>query len=221
MVDSQALRALLCPHEDVEKAFPMAAYMKNRFAFLGIQKPKRHELTREFRKVAKSWDAPKLRETVDVLWAQDEREFVYLAIELLRSTSVLEATDLPWLKNLIVTHSWWDSVDALAPDVIGPLVLRFPELGEEVESWGTDPNFWLRRAAIIHQLGFKSRTDEARLFRLCLQNAGEKEFFLRKGIGWALRQYARTNPLAVKMFVEENTESLSPLSRREALKRLG
>jgi 3-methyladenine DNA glycosylase AlkD len=220
MVDPEVFRALLLPHADLERGRGMSAYMKNQFEFLGIPKPKRFELTRELRKSAKSWDAAQLRETVDVLWAQNEREFLYIALELLHETKLLQASDLTWLKGLILTKSWWDSVDTLAPHPLGKLVQKFPELGEEVESWGAAPNFWLRRSAILHQLGYKNRTDEARLFRLCLQNAEEKEFFIRKGMGWALRQYARTNPEGVKQFVETNADRFAPLTRREALKHL-
>jgi 3-methyladenine DNA glycosylase AlkD len=97
-------------------------------------------------------------------------------------------------------------------------VLQFPELKSTLDLWRQNQNFWLRRSAIIHQLGFQTKTDAQRLFQYCLENANSEEFFIRKGIGWALRQYARSNPQAVYQFVEQYQDKLSALSIREALK---
>jgi 3-methyladenine DNA glycosylase AlkD len=118
----------------------------------------------------------------------------------------------------MVEKSWWDSIDALTGQVVGPLVLRFPELKKEMDRCSRHPNFWLRRSAILHQLAYKDQTDPERLFGYCLNNAANPEFFIRKAIGWALRQYAHTDPQAVYNFVDNHRDRLSPLSIREALK---
>jgi 3-methyladenine DNA glycosylase AlkD len=127
---------------------------------------------------------------------------------------------LPVLRRLIVTHSWWDTVDALASHSVGPLVRRQPELARELDDWSVSENLWLRRTALIYQLGYKERTDAARLFAYVDRMAHEKEFFIRKAIGWALRQYARTAPAEVKAFLLPRRQKLSGLSWREATKHL-
>jgi 3-methyladenine DNA glycosylase AlkD len=120
-----------------------------------------------------------------------------------------------------VTHkSWWDTVDALAHSV-GALVLRHPELQDEMDVWIADDDLWVARVAIIHQLGAKQATDTDRLFGYCTTRASHPDFFIRKAIGWALREYSKTDPDAVRQYVAGMGGKLSSLSRREALKRIG
>lgn len=140
--------------------------------------------------------------------------------------------------HAIVTHSWWDTVDALASNAVGPLVYVFPEeflpvmehwidigaddpRGLDAEDPGGGNTLWLRRAALLHQLSYKDETDPERLFRYCSKRMHEKDFFIRKAIGWALRTYGRFDPAAVQQFVSDNESSLSPLSQKEALKNIG
>lgn len=194
----------------------MAAYIKGKFTFLGIQTPLRREaslpLIRAF--------AGNPIEAAEALWALPEREYQYVAIDLLRRQSKqLNGDHLPALEALVQHKSWWDSVDGLAV-TIGSIVLRQPELARRMDSLIESPNLWLRRVALLHQLEWKDSTDEARLFDYCRQCADEKEFFIRKAIGWALRQYARTNPTAVRGFLGMHREKLSGLSFREASKHL-
>ena len=190
----------------------MAAYMKNQFPFLGLKRPAWEPLAADFFTNAPN-DEAWLHEAARLLWAQPEREFAYVAAQLLKKKKkFLTPETLLLLEELIPQNAWWDSVDALAGHVLGPLVLCVPALQVEMDRWSVHENHWLRRAAILHQLGHKSRTDEARLFAYCRANAAESDFFLRKGIGWALRTYASTNPDAVLAFVAENRETLSPLS---------
>ena len=127
---------------------------------------------------------------------------------------------LETVRSLIVTRSWWDTVDTLAANVVGPLVSNHPALRATMDAWSTDDNLWLVRTAILHQLRYRSATDPDRLFRYCDAQAGHGDFFIRKAIGWALREYARTDPDAVRTFVATHRDRLSGLSVREASKHL-
>jgi 3-methyladenine DNA glycosylase AlkD len=211
-----ALAAALEARRDPERAVAMAAYMKDRFPFLGVPSPVRRVAQRE---AIGDWRTPaadELAAFARACWARDEREFQYAACDtLIRHVKRLGPDALDLCEMLITTKPWWDTTDALASRVVGPLAHR-PVL----ERWLTSGNLWLERTAIIHQLGAKDRTDEAFLFRACLTHAGSTEFFHRKAIGWALRQYARTDPDAVRRFVAEHENELSGLSKREALKHL-
>ena len=124
------------------------------------------------------------------------------------------------IRTLITTRSWWDTVDPLATRVVGGLVRRHPELTAEMDAWSVAENLWLVRTAILHQLHYGPDTDTDRLFGYCTRQAGHRDFFVRKAIGWALRQYARTDPAAVSGYVAGNRDGLSPLSVREATKHL-
>lgn len=115
---------------------------------------------------------------------------------------------------LISTKSWWDTVDAIAPKPVGKIAASYPEVIEEtLDGWAVHENMWLRRAAILFQLKYKEKTDDALLYRYILKNADSKEFFIQKAIGWALREYSKTNPASVKEFIENH--KLAPLSVRE------
>ncbi len=201
-------------------AGPMEAYMKNRFVFYGIKSPERKAIFKTFVKTNGLPAIDELEDVIESLWEQPYRECHYCTLELLdKMQKHLEPKHLPMLEELIITNSWWDTIDMIASHQIGGLLKKYPELiTDNTERWIQSDNFWLQRLAIIYQLGYKKDTDAERLFRYCTLQAGSKEFFVRKAIGWALRQYAYTNPIAVKQFVA-NT-NLSPLSQREALKGL-
>ncbi len=124
------------------------------------------------------------------------------------------------MRELITTKSWWDTVDTLAAHTVGPLVAAHPELADTMDAWVGDENMWLSRTAILHQLRYKERTDAERLFRYCTARAGHKDFFIRKAVGWALREYAYTDPDGVRAYISEHRDNLSPLSVREASKHL-
>jgi 3-methyladenine DNA glycosylase AlkD len=208
--------AALTPLADAEQAQGMRAYMKNRFEFLGIQTPPRRQLCKPL--IHAYTGNPITAATA--LWRLEAREYQYVACDFLRHhASQLKASDLPQLEKLVQRKSWWDSVDALTP-TIGNLVSREPELVARMDQLIEADDFWLRRVAILHQLAWKEETDQARLFGYCLQCAGESEFFIRKAIGWALRQYARTEPDAVRAFLKKHANTLSGLSLREAGKHL-
>ena len=210
------LKLQLQPLADPEKAGRMAAYMKGKFAFLGIQTPPRRQaslpLIRAFH--------GNLIEAAQALWALPQREYQYVAIDLLRHHGKrLGSEHLPALEELVQGNAWWDTVDSLAV-TIGGIVFRQPELARRMDILIASPDLWLRRVALLHQLEWKEHTDQARLFDYCRQCANEKEFFIRKAIGWALRQYARTEPEAVRSFLAAHRKNLSGLSFREASKHL-
>jgi 3-methyladenine DNA glycosylase AlkD len=195
----------------------MRKYMRDRFPFLGIKSPERRALQRAAA-IAKPPASGALLALAQRLWSLEEREYQYAACDLLsRHIKLCGADDLPALRTLIVTKSWWDTVDALAADCVGALVDRFPALVEDMDRWVQDANTWVARTAILHQLRFRDRTDEERLFRYCRSQSGHPDFFIRKAIGWALRQYSWVAPVAVADFVAANRDVLSPLSQREAL----
>ncbi len=203
---------------DPENAVPMAKYMKNKFAYLGIKTPLRRELMQDFFQHNGKPEIADLKNIVLDLWQLPEREFQYFALSLLRSYAMKVPEDFIELyEYLIVTKSWWDSVDGIASWLVGKHFMRFPHLKEPyIEKWMKSGNMWLQRTCILFQLGYKKDTDIVLLGGLIMSVADSKEFFLQKAIGWALREYSKTDQQAVINFVENN--ELAPLSKREAYK---
>lgn len=218
---ARTLEAWLRPHADAEQAGPMKAYMKDNFPFLGIKTPRRAELMKQFLTEHGLPGLDELPAVVRELWALPEREYAYSAMQLLdKLRKRLTAEHLPLLEELIVTKSWWDTVDYLAAHPVGDILAKHPELIPAVtEALIESDDIWLQRTAILFQLHYKQRTDARLLFDMILRCSESKEFFIRKAIGWALREYAKTDPAAVRRFVGETP--LSPLSVREALKHIG
>jgi 3-methyladenine DNA glycosylase AlkD len=193
----------------------MSAYLRHQFPCLGISLPRLRALLRELPRPAVedavSW--------AQACWELPEREYQYVGLFTLESAARrLPPSCLPDIQRLITTRSWWDTVDGLATHVVGALVLQHPELAADMERWVLDDDIWLARTAILHQERWKAETDAHRLFRYCELRAGDREFFIRKAIGWALRSYAATDPEGVQRFVLEHEQVLSGLSRREAMK---
>jgi 3-methyladenine DNA glycosylase AlkD len=197
----------------------MAAYMRDQFAFLGIATDARRALDRE---VVAGLPAPtegQLRTVALVCFEREEREYQYFAVDYLRRhVRMCSARFLTTARRLVTTRSWWDTVDGIASRTVGPVVAAHPELGATMDRWVRDRNLWVARTAILHQLTFRERTDADRLFEMCLTRAADTDFFLRKAIGWALREYSKTDAAAVRRFVGEHDRELSELSKREALK---
>jgi 3-methyladenine DNA glycosylase AlkD len=204
---------------DPARAVAMRAYMRDQFPFLGLPSPVLTALVR-----AAGLPRPteaELTEQAMFLWAQPEREFQYVACgQLRRHVKVCGPGFLDIARRLIVAKSWWDTVDTLASHTVGPLVRKHPELSATMDAWVAEENLWLVRTAILHQLGYKDSTDAKRLFRYCVARAGHPDFFIRKAIGWALREYSRTDPAAVRGFVRAHETLLSGLSKREALRNI-
>ena len=196
----------------------MAAYMRDQFAFVGIPSPGRVAIERE---VMAGLPPPGERDLVAfalACWKRPEREYQYAACGYLqRHVRGCSSAFIDTAERLITTKSWWDTVDELAQSVVGPLVAAHPELRTTMDRWIDADDFWLARSAILHQNHCKARTDPDVLFGYCLRRAADPEFFIRKAIGWALREYSKTDADAVVRFVREHDE-LSGLSRTEALK---
>lgn len=211
-----SIQDALQPLADAGRAQAMAAYMKGKFDFLGVPTPARRLATLPVMRAFTGNPLAAARE----LWALSAREYQYVAVDLLRRQNKrLASNDLPMLETLVQDKSWWDTVDGLAP-TIGAIVAREPQLVSRMDDLIGAPDFWLRRVALLHQLDWKENTDAARLFDYCLRCADEREFFIRKAIGWALRQYARTDPAAVRHFLDTQRARLSGLSFREGAKHL-
>ncbi len=212
-----AFEAALIPLSDAERAVAMAAYMKNHFVFLGIPAPARRAAVKHIPKP----EVNLVHGIARALWRRKEREYHYIAVDLLAAVAKkLEASStLVLIEELALKNSWWDSVDGLA-NVASTVLLHNVAERNVVWAWSTHASFWANRLAILHQNAWGSMTDEAVLFKLCLAHAHNDEFFIRKAIGWALRDYAWSNAVAVQTFVDTNREKLSSLSVREALKNI-
>lgn len=216
-----SLKTLFEQHADPIQAEPMKKYMRDQFEYLGIKSPQFKVLMKDF---LAANGMPPVRD-LDVilrdLWALPQREFQYAAVGLLgRSEKELPASFTKTIEYLLVTKSWWDTVDTISGGTLGVHFRRFPDVrAKYLAKWRTSDNFWLRRACILFQLNYKKETDFDLLCEIICENLDSKEFFINKAIGWSLRQYARIDPKAVKRFVKAT--SLHPLSRREALKHIG
>ncbi|MFZ3571912.1 DNA alkylation repair protein [Streptomyces sp. BH097] len=207
---------------DPERAVRMRAYMKDVAPFLGLTSPVRRELTRAVLDGTPRPDESDLTAVALRCWALPEREYAYFAIDYLRRHARgLTSGFLPVARELITTVPWWDTVDLLAAHIVGGLVAADPKLRADMDAWIEDENLWVARTALLHQLRHKDATDQDRLFAYCLRQSGHPDFFIRKAIGWALREYAKTDPDAVRSFVAAHRGTLAPLSVREALKNVG
>lgn len=205
---------------DDELAIGMKAYMKDRFDFLGIKSPTRAEILKPFFPELKELETKDWMLVVDQLWNQKFREYQYVAMEFTRKkVRDFKPEHLPFLERMITDKSWWDTVDLLASNLMGAYFKKYPEkIPATITRWAKTENFWLHRTCILFQLKYGDNTDQKLLFDLCTKYAYEKEFFMRKAIGWALREYSKFNPAAVKKFIQK--QALSPLSIREASKYL-
>ena len=216
------LKKLFEQNANPAQAADMSRYMRDQFEYLGIKTPQRTSLQKEF---IQHNGLPALGD-LDIitrdLWGLSQREFQYAALSLMgKLEKKFEPEFIITIEHLLVTKSWWDTVDTIAGNAVGMQFKRFPEVkAKYLKKWRKSDNFWLRRTTLLFQLGYKKETDFDLLCELVKENLGSDEFFINKAIGWALRQYAHTNPAPVKKFVKA-TKDLHPLSRREALKNIG
>lgn len=203
-----------------ELAAPMSAYLKNHFPFLGIKSPFRRQATGYLIKESKSLSFQELELLLNCLWEENEREFQYVALDILgKYKPKPEDAFIELVEKLILQKSWWDSVDMLAGNISCRYFLKYPEiLVKTITKWNNSENMWLNRSAILNQLKAKDKTNFHLLEKVILSHSHSNEFFIQKAIGWSLREFARTKPDLVKEFVQKN--SLKPLSKREAMKHL-
>ncbi|WP_313807736.1 DNA alkylation repair protein [Flavobacterium sp.] len=210
-------------HENAstERAIPMEAYMKNNFPFLGIKTTPRRAIFKEIWKLHHEEVSLNSREIALKLYKKKEREFHYCAIEILikELKKKYQKDDIQLIETLIITHSWWDSVDTIAKYLLGNYLVQFPEeISTIANRFSNSDNMWLNRSAIIFQLDYKAETDFKLLSAICKKHKDSKEFFIQKAIGWALRDYSRFNPKGITDFVTKT--DLKPLSKREALRNI-
>ncbi|MEV6542856.1 DNA alkylation repair protein [Streptomyces sp. NPDC051665] len=215
----ERLTATYAAAADPERAGPMRAYMKDIAPFLGLTTPVRRALSRTVLEGTPHPDETDCTAIALRCWELPEREYRYFAVDYLRR-HVRHCTSgfLPVARHLVSTVPWWDTVDALASHVVGGLVAADPKLVADMDAWIVDDDLWVARTALLHQLRYKERTDTERLFAYCLRQSGHPDFFIRKAIGWCLREYAKTDPEAVRGFLAREKGRFAPLSVREALK---
>jgi 3-methyladenine DNA glycosylase AlkD len=213
----RAVKAALRPLANAERAAGMRAYMRNQFEYLGVSMPDHRAAVAPLLKRFSPADGEELRMAAEGLWQMREREYQYVATGLLgRYQAILTLDDLPWLLGLVQSKSWWDTVDALVK-TIGPVVRRAGPRGKRaMDAAVKHDNFWVRRIAMLHQLGLRGEVDTERLFRYAELLAVEKEFFIRKAIGWALRDYAWHDWRAIEKFLKTTQIGLCGLTVREA-----
>ena len=181
----------------------MRAYMRDRFEYLGVATPEHRAAVAPLIKGFSPAGPEELRMAAEGLWRMRKREYQYVATGLLRHyQDTLSLDDLPWLLGLVQPKSWWDTVDALVK-TIGAVVRRAGSKGQRaMDAAVKHDNFWVRRIAMLHQLGLRDEVDTDRLFRYAELLAAEKEFFIRKAIGWALRDYAWHDWRAIEKFLK-------------------
>lgn len=205
-------------HADPAIAAGAKAYMRSKSEFYGLPSPLRSQLLKEFISKAGYPANEHVEEMVHNAWDQPQREWQYIAMVIVEKSLKKADQSLADLAEWMIIHkSWWDTVDFVAPNIAGALFIKYPEIKTRyIENWMHSGNLWLQRSCLLHQLRYNKTTDQQLLFSLCERLSKHPDFFIRKAIGWSLRQYSKTCPEAVIEFV--NTHELSNLSRKEALK---
>ncbi len=207
-------------HANHEYALAQKKYLRNKFEFFGIKTPRRREIQKPFLHNNYLPAKQELPDIIKLLWEKPQREFQHFALELsYKYRKQYEFNDIELFEYMILHKSWWDTVDGVAPKLIGDYFFKFPEQRDVyAEKWLSSGNMWLQRSILICQLFYKEKVDTVFLTHVINSLLGSKEFFINKAIGWMLRQYSRTNPVWVAQFVA-NTK-LNSLSKREALRLL-
>ena len=216
------VQSRLAPLACAENARAMAAYMKSEMPFYGVKTPDRRPISREAVRRFPPEDRQAYERGVLALWRLPHREEKYAAIAYARGFRAhIGLASLPLYERFVREGRWWDFIDEIAAHLVGKVLLDHrDDVRPLMDRWVADDDMWIRRTAILSQLRHKQRTDAERLFAYCLARAHEKEFFIRKAIGWALREYSYAAPEAVRDFIVAHRDELSPLSVREGAKRL-
>jgi 3-methyladenine DNA glycosylase AlkD len=207
---------------DIENALAMEKYMRNKFPFLGIKSPQRKTISAQFIKKYKASEKDVLIELLYALWEKDEREYQHLALDIAKKNYSLLKNEIEngVVKYLILQKSWWDTVDLIAVHIVGSNILKNNLNPDFLDNWIDDDNIWLKRTAILYQLKFKDKTDLKKVFEYCNKEKKHPDFFIRKAIGWQLREQSKMFPAEVRNFINENRGSLSKLSITEGSKYL-
>jgi len=213
-----AIAKLFKQHANAENAAGAKAYMRNQFEFFGLKAATRQSISKNYMKNGLPAYAD-LEVIVKELWQLPEREFQYFAIDLIAAMRKQWTTEIiKLIEYVLVNRSWWDTVDHAASDLTGPYFKLFPhQINKVTSKWNQSENFWMQRSSIMFQKKYKKETDAPLLSKYILNHTQSNEFFIQKAIGWALREYGKTDPAWVKKFVQQH--KLAPLSAREALKR--
>ncbi len=213
------LQKIFEQHANKERAAGTKAYLLNQFEFYGIAMPVSRKLCKDFIKTNPLPSISTVEKIIKETWKLPQREWQYFALELLAHYKrEWKISTIKTIEYCITHKSWWDTVDAIADAWAGEYFKLFPEQIKPVtRQWNRSDNMWLQRSSLLFQKKYKQSTDTKLLAAYIKHLTPSNEFFIRKAIGWMLREYAKTNPEWVKQFVEKNND-LSPLSRREALK---
>lgn len=214
------LKEMLSSISSPEIAAGQSAYLRNKFDFYGIKTPQRRECIRPYLMKQNLPEKNKLHAIVKALWQKPQREIQHTAQELAHKyIGDLDKQDITLFEYMVTEKSWWDTVDFIAVNLMGPYFKQFPgEIEEHIEKWIASKNIWLQRSALLFQLKFKDQLDTIILENTILKLKDTSEFFINKAIGWVLREYGKTNPQYVVEFCEKT--KLSNLSRKEALKHI-
>lgn len=218
------IKNLISLHEansNPEYAAQMKAYLRDKFELHGIKTKLRRELLKEAVTNHKEELNNNIRTISKELFTSDYRELQHCGVELFEKLlrKKYKKEDISQIEFFITTNSWWDTVDFIAKQILGSYLQQFPEeIDDVISRFSISENMWLNRSAILFQLGYKDKTDEALFYELCLEHSHSEEFFIQKAIGWALREYGKTNPTSVLNFVRSNT--LKPLSEKEAIRNI-
>ena len=207
-------------HSDTEQAERAKSYLKDHFEHYGISAPQRRMLSKEFIFKHRNTEYISIKNIVDTCWAHEYRDLQYVAMDLLaKHLKKIEKGDVKFIKHLVASKSWWDTVDWLAAHMLGHYLLKYPEEKMHImEEWMESGNIWLQRSCIIHQLFYRESTDRDLLASLIISSCDIKDFFIRKASGWALRQYSKTDSVWVSEFIDVNSMILSTLTKKEGLK---
>ncbi|HQU97223.1 MAG TPA: DNA alkylation repair protein [Saprospiraceae bacterium] len=213
----EAVEGVMEAHRNAKNAPDIIRYFRNQFGSFGLKNEDRRKLTKQFIVATKQFSQKELVETIELLWSRCEREFQHTGMELIDHHRKKFDRSIKKVLQYMISHkSWWDTVDFIASHTVGHAFKTNQLRQEDLYEWNESDDLWLIRTSILAQLKYKSYTDWALLQELIIPHLDHKDFFIRKAIGWALREYSKTEPNLVLDFVENHT--MSGLSQREALK---
>jgi 3-methyladenine DNA glycosylase AlkD len=217
----RAIRKSLRALADLDRAKGAQAYMKTTQPFYGVQTPQRRKLVRDVLGKHPLVTRADYESVVRTLWHGKYREEMYCALDVAEQCTAFRTNESwPLYEELLRSATNWDTVDFIATRLLGGLVLHDRTREKTIKRWVHDPNFWVRRVSLLVRLKHKRDTNTTLLGETIVALMDEKEFFIRKAIGWVLREYAKTDPEWVRAFVRKHGGRLSPLSKREATKHL-